>query len=102
VEIVPNLIDAGRWSTVGQVPDLSPRAGVEAIMGQGRHPRTRHHAHLSADVRTAVRVGRRRAADAAVPCVAAAEMAADGHVFHRSENRVWLTAAVPERFLSAA
>jgi putative RNA 2'-phosphotransferase len=31
--------------------------------------------------------------------VAAGPMAADGHVFHRSENGVWLTPAVPARYV---
>jgi putative RNA 2'-phosphotransferase len=31
--------------------------------------------------------------------VRAGVMAADGHVFHRSDNGVWLTAAVPVPYL---
>jgi putative RNA 2'-phosphotransferase len=32
--------------------------------------------------------------------VATAEMAAAGHVFHRSANGVWLTASVPSAYVS--
>jgi putative RNA 2'-phosphotransferase len=51
--------------------------------------------HLSPDVATALVVGRRRAADVVVLAVEAGAMAAAGHVFHRSQNGVWLTAAIP-------
>jgi putative RNA 2'-phosphotransferase len=44
-------------------------------------------------------VGRRRSPDVAVLEVRAGDMAESGHVFHRSENGVWLTAAVPAAFL---
>jgi putative RNA 2'-phosphotransferase len=51
------------------------------------------------DVPTALIVGRRRSADVAVLRVAADRMADAGHVFHRSANGVWLTAAVPPDYL---
>jgi putative RNA 2'-phosphotransferase len=50
-------------------------------------------------VATALVVGRRRSPDVVVLVVRAAAMAEAGHVFHRSENGVWLTAAVPAAFL---
>jgi len=78
----------------------TPAANVASILRNGLHSRTRHHVHLSKDVPTAVVVGRRRSADVAVFEVAAAAMAGDGHVFHHSENGVWLTAAVPPSYLS--
>jgi putative RNA 2'-phosphotransferase len=55
--------------------------------------------HLSADVPTAVRVGGRRSADVLVLRVDAAAMHAAGHVFHRSDNGVWLTDTVPPTYL---
>jgi putative RNA 2'-phosphotransferase len=70
------------------------------LIDLSREPR--HHVHLSKDVPTALVVGRRRSADVLVLRVAAAEMAAAGHVFHRSDNGVWLTAAVPPHFLQPA
>jgi putative RNA 2'-phosphotransferase len=73
----------------------TPAANVDAILREGLRSRTRHHVHLSKDVPTALVVGRRRSADVVVFEVDAATMAADGHVFHRSENGVWLTAVVP-------
>ena len=49
---------------------------------------------------TALIVGRRRSADVVVFDVDAAGMAAAGHVFHRSDNGVWLTLSVPPRYLT--
>ena len=77
----------------------TPRANLAAIMREGLRPGSRHHVHLSADVPTALRVGRRRSADVAVLRVAAAGMAAAGHVFHRSTNGVWLTSVVPAEYV---
>jgi putative RNA 2'-phosphotransferase len=73
----------------------TPRANLAAILREGLRPRSRQHVHLSPDVATALIVGRRRATDVVVLAVDAEAMAAAGHVFHRSQNGVWLTAAVP-------
>jgi putative RNA 2'-phosphotransferase len=78
----------------------TPRENVASIMREGLRSRSRHHVHLSIDVPTARRVGHRRSADVAVFEIDTAGMAAAGHVFHRSENGVWLTSAVPPAFLS--
>ncbi|GGQ46779.1 RNA 2'-phosphotransferase [Couchioplanes azureus] len=77
----------------------TPRENLPSIMKDGLRPRSRHHVHLSPDVPTARLVGRRRSADVAILEVDAAAMATEGHVFHRSENGVWLTAAVPAGFI---
>lgn len=78
----------------------TPRENLESIMRDGLRPRSRHHVHLSMDVPTALVVGRRRSADVVVFEVDAAAMAAAGHVFHRSDNGVWLTAVVAPAYLS--
>jgi putative RNA 2'-phosphotransferase len=78
----------------------TPRDNIEQIRRDGLRPRSRQHVHLSTDLATALRVGHRRSADVVVFEVAAVVMAAAGHVFHRSENGVWLTAAVPSGYLS--
>ena len=54
----------------------------------------RHHVQLPADAETAARVGARHGKPVVLE-VAAARMAADGHVFLRSANGVWLTDTVP-------
>lgn len=72
---------------------------LESIRAAGLHRGGRHHVHLSADTETAHRVGARRAGRVVILTIDAAAMAADGHVFHRSANGVWLTDAVPARYL---
>lgn len=76
------------------------RRNLESIMASGLRRGSRHHVHLSADTATADRVGARHG-PAVVLAVAAAPMAAAGHVFFVSANGVWLTAHVPARYLSA-
>ncbi|WP_432728047.1 RNA 2'-phosphotransferase [Variovorax sp. W6] len=71
---------------------------LASIRAQGLLPGSRQHVHLSADEATAVQVGQRHG-KAHVLTVDAGRMHALGRVFHRAENGVWLTAAVPPEFL---
>lgn len=72
---------------------------LEAILNGGLERRGRHHVHLSPDPQTATRVGARHGRPVVLE-VDAAAMAADGHDFFVTENGVWLTHAVPPRYLS--
>ena len=76
----------------------TPERNVDAILREGLRRGNRHHVHLSPDPETATRVGARRGR-AIVLAVDAAAMAADGHVFLRSANGVWLVDAVPPAYL---
>jgi putative RNA 2'-phosphotransferase len=67
---------------------------LDAIRAQGLIPGRRTHVHLSANEATAVNVGRRHGRPV-VLVVQAGEMHRAGHPFFRSDNGVWLTAAVP-------
>jgi putative RNA 2'-phosphotransferase len=78
----------------------TPAGNLPSIIKSGLRSQSRHHVHLSPDVPTALRVGRRRSTDVVVLRVAAAEMAAAGHVFHHSDNGVWLTTVVPWAYLT--
>ncbi|GAA2541139.1 MULTISPECIES: RNA 2'-phosphotransferase [Streptomyces] len=71
---------------------------LDAIRTEGLRPMNRHDVHLSADRETAARVGARRGRPI-VLSVDAAAMHRDGHVFRVSANGVWLTRAVPVRYL---
>lgn len=71
---------------------------LDAIFAEGLMPMRRHHVHLSPDAGTAERVGRRRGPPIILR-IAAAEMAANGHVFRLSGNGVWLTDHVPPRYI---
>ncbi|MFG1779743.1 RNA 2'-phosphotransferase [Micromonospora sp. NPDC049051] len=76
------------------------RLVLDSIRATGLHRAGRHHVHLSPDEATARRVGARRAGELVVLTVDAAAMARDGHTFYRSANGVWLTDAVPARYLA--
>lgn len=75
------------------------RVAAESIRATGINKGGRHHVHLSVDRPTAQRVGDRRAGATIILTVDAAAMAADGHVFYRSDNGVWLTDEVPAGYL---
>ena len=78
----------------------TPATNLASILRDGLRPGSRHHVHLSADVPTAIIVGQRRSTDVVVLVVAAGTMAEEGHVFHRSDNGVWLTAIVSPQHLT--
>ena len=71
---------------------------LPAILTEGLRPGGRHAVHLSPDVATARTVGGRRGKPVILR-VDAAAMVADGIAFTRSANGVWLTDAVPARYL---
>jgi len=77
-------------------------AALDSIRATGLHRARRHHVHLSADLDTARRVGARRAGPVVVLTVDAQAMADDGLLFYRSANGVWLTDAVPARYLQSS
>jgi putative RNA 2'-phosphotransferase len=74
------------------------QAVVDVILREGLRKMRRHHVHLSADISTAIKVGRRHGAPV-VFAVDAGAMSADGYIFFRSENGVWLVDGVAPRFL---
>lgn len=71
---------------------------LKSILAEGLRPMNRHHVHLSPDIETADRVGKRRG-DPVVLRVAAGRMTGVGAVFRLSSNGVWLVDAVPPNFL---
>ena len=72
---------------------------VDSIRAEGLLRRGRTHVHLSPDERTATSVGARHGKPVVLR-VAAARMHADGFAFFLSENGVWLTEAVPPRYIT--
>ncbi|WP_405635869.1 RNA 2'-phosphotransferase [Streptomyces sp. NBC_00056] len=73
-------------------------AALGPIRAEGLRPMSRHDVHLSPDRETATRVGARRGRPV-VLSVDAGAMHRDGHTFRVSANGVWLTEAVPPRYL---
>jgi putative RNA 2'-phosphotransferase len=71
---------------------------LAAIEKDGLHKMKRHHVHLSADVETALNVGQRHGKPIVLK-IKAEVMFEEGYRFFRSENGVWLTEAVPFKFI---
>lgn len=74
---------------------------LESIKATGLRKAQRHHVHLSAELKTAIDVGRRHGRPV-VFIVAAGAMHRAGHLFFQSANGVWLTDHVPAEFLTIA
>ncbi len=72
---------------------------VESIEARGLIPKTRLYIHLSGDYETAFKVGARHGTPR-IYQVHAGQMTADGYVFYRSVNGVWLTKEVPLKYLT--
>ena len=71
---------------------------VEAILREGLRKMSRHHVHLSTDISTAQKVGKRHGRPV-VFTVNAAAMSEEGYTFYCSENGVWLVDRVPPEYL---
>ena len=68
------------------------------VLRDGLVKMARHHVHLSPDTQTATKVGSRHGKPVLL-VVDATKMRADGHVFYRSANGVWLVEHVPPQYL---
>lgn len=73
---------------------------VDSINTEGLKPKSRLYVHLSNDIDTAVKVGRRHGKPV-VYSVSAGKMQRNGYKFYLSENGVWLTKVVPFEFIKA-
>lgn len=71
---------------------------VEAILQDGLCKMSRHHVHLSTEIRTAQKVGERHGRPVIFQ-VNAAAMHEEGYTFYCSENGVWLVDIVPFQYL---
>lgn len=72
---------------------------LESIRAGGLEKRKRHHVHLSEDRELMLAVGARHG-DPVLLTIDAAAMDHDGHLFYKTENEVWLTDAVPPKYLT--
>jgi putative RNA 2'-phosphotransferase len=76
----------------------TPEKNRQVIQESGLKKMDRHHVHLSLDVETAQKVGKRRGKPI-IFVVDSAQMAQDGYVFFVSANGVWLIDEVPPKYL---
>ena len=107
---VDNRIRANQGHSIGIDLNLAPAEPpptlfhgtatrhLNSILATGLERRSRQHVHLSSDRETAIKVGSRHGKPVVLE-VAASDMVADGAVFYRSANGVWLTASVSPKYL---
>jgi len=76
----------------------TPEKFVDAIRLEGLKKMERHHVHLSESPRITMEAASRRGRPVLLT-IKAKEMAAAGHAFFVTPNRVWLTDAVPAEYL---
>ncbi|MEX3012102.1 RNA 2'-phosphotransferase [Hoeflea sp. TYP-13] len=74
------------------------KKNLNSIMNSGLRRGRRHHVHLHEDPEVAYSVGRRHG-NPTVVTVAASWMWGEGFVFYQSENNIWLTKAVPVKYI---
>ena len=74
------------------------RSFVSSIIAHGLLKMSRLYVHLSSDVETAEKVGRRHGKPK-IFLVESLKMFNDGYKFYRSVNGVWLTEHVPAKYL---
>jgi putative RNA 2'-phosphotransferase len=72
---------------------------IEAIKKEGLQKISRQHVHLSQEKETAVKVGSRKGKPI-ILIVNSKQMHEDGFIFYLSENKVWLTAEVPTKYIA--
>ena len=72
--------------------------GQEVLSNEGRKPGKRLYVHMSANIQTAITVGKRHGKPV-VFRIQARLMQEDGFHFFLSDNGVWLTKTVPPAYL---
>ncbi|HZU12225.1 MAG TPA: RNA 2'-phosphotransferase [Chloroflexota bacterium] len=77
----------------------TPRVTLDAITRHGLLPMQRQHVHLTADVRTAMTIARRRPGPHVLLLVDAAGAAAAGVPFYRGNADIWLSGPIPPQFI---
>lgn len=75
---------------------------IKPILKSGLSKMNRQHVHLSSDLETAINVGQRHAkrSKPEVLVVDCKSMVKDGYEFYISNNGVWLTDHIPNKYLS--
>ncbi len=71
---------------------------LDSIMSDGLKPMSRLYVHLSQDKETAVKVGKRHGSPVVLK-IKAEEMWKDGIKFYLSQNGVWLTKYVDNKYI---
>ena len=73
---------------------------LKSIMAEGLKPMSRLYVHMSMDIETALKVGKRHGAPVILK-ICSGDMFDQGNKFYLSENGVWLTKKVDSKYLVA-
>lgn len=76
----------------------TPSDNIDSILNKGILPMNRLYVHLSVDIETAIKVGSRHG-NPVIFIVDAKEMDENGNEFYLSNNGVWLTKYVEEKYV---
>lgn len=71
---------------------------LDNIMNEGLKPMSRLYVHLSKDIETALKVGKRHG-NPVILKIYSGEMHKDGYKFYLSENGVWLTKKIDVKYI---
>lgn len=74
-------------------------ATKDSILNEGIKSMNRLFVHLSEDIETAKKVGKRHGNKVVVFVIDAEKMVGEGHVFYLSRNNVWLTNHVDAKYI---
>jgi len=83
------------WLYHGTAP-----ATVELVMSDGLKPMSRQYVHLSADIETALLVGKRKAKDPTLLTIDSAAAHREGVAFYHANEAIWLADHVPPLYIS--
>lgn len=72
---------------------------VERILSEGLQPMARQYVHLSADIETAILVGKRKDSNAVLLKIEAEKATNKGVKFYQGNNSVWLADSIPSMFI---
>lgn len=72
---------------------------VETIQAKGLKPMSRQYVHLSADVETAIKVGKRKAQEPVILKIKARQACQNGTLFYQESNGIWLADVVPAEYI---
>lgn len=97
---VPLAIDYERAEPPSILYHGTSETNARAIMVEGLLPMGRQVVHLSADVETALMVGRRHGGKTVILQVDAKRAARDGISFYRGNSDTWLADRIPATYLS--
>lgn len=73
---------------------------LNSIMAEGLKPMSRQYVHLSADVETAIQVGKRRDSEPVILQINTSGALKAGIKFYHANEKVWLCKEIPYYFLS--